>query len=69
MVGFFSSNIKGLEVNVGKITFRVWQQGVVLRFAVGNYNQKILAAIKSTPTKTRLTAPPPNSRRMVVRVS
>jgi hypothetical protein len=45
MVGFFYSITKGLEVNVGKITFRVSQQGVVLRFAVRNYNQRILAAI------------------------
>lgn len=59
--------LKGLEVNVGKITFRVWQQGVVLRFAVANYNQRILAAIKSTPKNK--TNSPPNSRRVVVRVS
>lgn len=58
LVGFFSSITKGLEVNIGKITFRVWQQGVVLRFAVGNYNQRILEAIKSTP-KNKTNTPPP----------
>ncbi len=68
MGGFFSSITKGLEVNVGKITFRVWQQGVVLRFAFGNYNQRILAAIFKSTHKTK-TNTPPHSRRVVVRVS